>query len=175
MNRLQKTLPPSTAASQGIAPILESCGQALEKIEQEARAACVRLAAGAADEAGTALWEQELGLEAREDLPLEARRALILVALEQMETCTPQRLLDLLGRLLEGTGQLREDFSRYHLELIVQVTRFLVPSMRLVKKALGKAIPAHLELSLTAQAQLETQAQAQRGMVQGIHLEIDTE
>lgn len=174
MNNLQKTLPPSTARSRGIETILQTCGQALEQVESEARAACVRLTAGLADQAGAALWERELGLEIREDLPLEARRALILAALEQMETCTPRRLLALLARLIEGEGSLREDFPAYHLYLTVQAARFLVPSLRLVERVLRQTIPAHLGASLAVKADLETEPRAQRGLFQGIHLEIDT-
>ena len=92
MADIKKTLPQSVGESRGIGEILDSCGTELDLLEQEARAACLRLAAATADSKGCALWERELGLEVREDLPLSARRVLIQVALEQMDTCTPEKL-----------------------------------------------------------------------------------
>ena len=85
MAELKKTLPPSVGESQGIGAILDSCDMELDQLEQAARTASQRLAASTADEVGCALWERELGLDVREDLPLEARRTLIRIALEQMD------------------------------------------------------------------------------------------
>ena len=70
MAELKKTLPPSVGESQGIGAILDSCDMELDQLEQAARTASQRLAASTADEVGCALWERELGLDVREDLPL---------------------------------------------------------------------------------------------------------
>ena len=175
MADLKKTLPPSTAQARGIGSILDSCDGELERLETEARAACCRLAAGTADEKGCTLWEQELGLTVREDLPLEVRRTLIAIALEGRETCTPQRLKGLLNRMAEGEITLLEQFSAYRLELFAQVERFLVASMRQMEAVLRQATPAHLEVHLSAAAQRVTQPLARRCMTAGMKLEITTE
>ena len=86
MADIKKTLPKSVGDSRGIGAIQESCDAELDRLEEEARAACFRLAAATADAKGCAMWERELGLDIREDLPLGARRVLIQVALEQMDT-----------------------------------------------------------------------------------------
>ena len=125
MADIKKTLPQSVGESRGIGEILDSCGTELDLLEQEARAACLRLAAATADSKGCALWERELGLEVREDLPLSARRVLIQVALEQMDTCTPEKLRAFVLRMLEGQVELREDFEGYTVYLAAQVEKFL--------------------------------------------------
>ena len=130
MSDVKKTLPPSVGKSRGIGDILDSCGSELERVEQEARAACLRLAAGTADIHGVELWEKELGLDVRADLPLEARRTLIRIALEQMDTCTPEKLKVMLNQMLEGKAVLTERFAEYGVDLWVDVERFLLPSMR---------------------------------------------
>ena len=157
MADIKKTLPQSGGESRGIGEILDSCGTELDLLEQEARAACLRLAAATADSKGCALWERELGLEVREDLPLSARRVLIQVALEQMDTCTPEKLRAFVLRMLEG-----------------QVEKFLVPSLRYVEKALRRATPAHLDCVLSARADLNTDTRPRRALLQGIKLEIYT-
>lgn len=157
MADIKKTLPQSVGESRGIGEILDSCGTELDLLEQEARAACLRLAAATADSKGCALWERELGLEVREDLPLSARRVLIQVALEQMDTCTPEKLRAFVLRMLEG-----------------QVEKFLVPSLRYVEKALRRATPAHLDCVLSARADLNTDTRPRRALLQGIKLEIYT-
>lgn len=175
MADVKKTLPPSVGASQGIGAILDSCDSELDRLEQEARAASLRLAAGTADEEGCELWERELGLDVRKDLPLEARRTLIRIALEQMDTCTPAKLLELLGRMLEGEATLTEEFDAYTVRLAVQVSRFLVPSLRQVEQTLRKALPAHLDYALSASTQLETESPPKRALFSGMTLEIYTE
>ena len=175
MANLKKTLPPSVGESAGIGEILDSCDKELDRLEQEARAASQRLAAGTADEAGCALWERELGLDVREDLPLEARRTLIRIALEQMDILTPKKLRELLARLLEGEITLGERFADYTVALAVQVSRFLVPSMRQAEQALRRALPAHLDYTLSAQAEMETDKQPRRALFSGMKLEIYTE
>ena len=157
MADIKKTLPQSVGESRGIGEILDSCGTELDLLEQEARAACLRLAAATADSKGCALWERELGLEVREDLPLSARRVLIQVALEQMDTCTPEKLRAFVLRMLEG-----------------QVEKFLGPSLRYVEKALRRATPAHLDCVLSARADLNTDTRPRRALLQGIKLEIYT-
>ncbi|MDD5908385.1 MAG: DUF2313 domain-containing protein [Clostridia bacterium] len=174
MADIKKTLPQSVGESRGIGEILDSCGTELELLEQEARAACLRLAAATADSKGCALWERELGLEVREDLPLSARRVLIQVALEQMDTCTPEKLRAFVLRMLEGQVELREDFEGYTVYLAAQVEKFLVPSLRYVEKALRRATPAHLDCVLSARADLNTDTRPRRALLQGIKLEIYT-
>lgn len=175
MAELKKTLPPSVANAQGIDNILDSCDSELDRLEQEARAACCRLAAGTTDEAGCTLWEQELGLTVREDLPVEVRKNLIRIALEGRETCTPQRLKELLGRMLEGETTLTEQFARYRVELKTQVERFVVESLRQVETVLRQATPAHLEVHLSAAASRVTHPVSRRGLTAGMKLEITTE
>lgn len=175
MADLKKTLPPSVGNCTGIGGILDSCDRELDKLEQEARTASERLAASTADAAGCTLWERELGLTVREDLPLEARRTLIRIALEQMEILTPQKLQQLLERLLEGNITVTEQFSQYTVALAVQVRRFLVPSIRQVEQALRRALPAHLDYTLTVKADLETGEQSDRVLFSGMKLEIYTE
>lgn len=175
MGRLKQTLPPSVGGSRGVEAILDSCQQELDVLEQQARAASHRLAAATADEKGVALWEKELGLAVREDLSLEARRNIIRIALEQMETCTPQRLLALVGRMLEGECTLEEQFGNYRLLLSARVSRFLVPSLHQVEQALRMAIPAHLDFQLTATGWGEGELTAGRALVSGMKLEIRTE
>jgi len=175
MADLKKTLPPSVGDSWGIGTILDSCNEELDRLEQQARAVSLRLAAGTADEEGCKLWEQELGLDVREDLPLEARRTLIRVALEQMDIFTPEKLVELLGRMLEGNVRLNERVDAYTVELAVQVSRFLVPSLRQVEQVLRRALPAHLAYSLSAQADMETGDQSRRALFSGMKLEIYTE
>lgn len=174
MAEVKKTLPPSVGMSRGIGTILDSCDKELDALEQEARAACWRLVAGAADEKGCALWERELGLDVREDLPLSARRALIRAALDQMDTCTPETLRALVNRMLEGEVTLEEDFAGYAVRVEAQVERFLVPGVRVVEQALRKAVPAHLACSLTAQADLLTETVGRRALAQGVKMEIYT-
>ena len=175
MRNIKKTLPPSVGGSQGIDTILDSCGSELERLEQEARAACLRLAAGTADLRGVELWEKELGLDVRTDLPLEARRTMIRIALEQMVTCTPEKLKILLGQMLEGEIILNERFEQYGVDLWVEVSRFLLPSMRQVESALRRAMPAHLDLHLAAAGTGETVNRLQRVLIPGMKLIIYTE
>lgn len=175
MTSLKKTLPPSTAEAQGIGSILDSCGSELEELEQEARAACMRLAAGTADEAGCALWERELGLESRADLPLEARRVLIRIALDGRNTCTPQRMRELLRRMLGGEATLTERFSEYRLELTAQAGHFSVPSLLQVKRTLRAAVPAHLAVDLQVAAEVPTRDACRRVQLPGLMLDITTE
>lgn len=175
MAELKKTLPPSVGKSQGVGEILDSCDKELDRLEQEARAASQRLAASTADEVGCRLWEQELGLEVREDLPLEARRTLIRIALEQMDILTPKKLRELLERLLEGEITIEERFADYTVALAVQVSRFLVPSMRQTEQVLRRALPAHLDYTLAAKADMETGKQPRRALFSGMKLEIYTE
>ena len=175
MAELKKTLPPSVANAQGIGTVLDSCDSELDRLETEARAACCRLAAGTTDEAGCTLWERELGLAVREDLPMEVRKNLIRIGLEGRETCTPQRLKNLLGRMLEGQITLTEQFAQYRVELSTQVERFLVASLRQVEGVLRQATPAHLEVHLSAAASRVTEAVSRRGMTAGMKLEITTE
>ena len=111
----------------------------------------------------------------REDLPLEARRTLIRIALEQMDILTPQKLREMMERLLEGEITVEERFSDYKVELAAQVSRFLVPSMRQAVQALRRALPAHLDYSLAARADVETDKQPQRALFSGLKLEIYTE
>ena len=174
MAEVKKTLPPSVGVSRGISSILNSCDKELDALELEARAACRRLVAGTADEKGCALWEQELGLDVREDLSLAARRALIRAALDQMDTCTPETLCALVNRMLEGEVDLEEDFAGYVIRVKAQVERFLVPGVRAVEQALRGAAPAHLTCSLTVQAELLTETAARRALVQGVKMEIYT-
>jgi len=175
MSDVKKTLPPSVGASRGIGDILDSCGSELEQMEQEARAACRRLAAGTADAEGIRLWEQELGLDVRADLPLEARRTLILIALEQMDTCTPEKLKAMLAQMIEGKVSLTEHFARYGVELWVEAERFLLPSMRQVENALRRAMPAHLDLHLAVVGQGQNVNKLQRVLVPGMRITIYTE
>lgn len=174
MADIKKTLPPSVGESRGVGAILDSCDAQLDILEEEARAACLRLAAGTADAAGCALWEKELGLDIREDLPLSGRRVLIQVALEQMDTCTPEKLRAFVLRMLEGQVTLTEDFARYRVEIAARVERFLVPSLRSVHRALRRAAPAHLDCVLKAEAQAESVPEPRRGLIQGMKLEIYT-
>ena len=175
MADLKKTLPPSTAQAGGIETVLDSCNGELEQLEREARAACRRLAAGTADGVGCTLWEKELGLAVREDLPMDVRKTLIAVALEGRETCTPERLKGLLRRMLEGEVTLTESFAQYRLLLAAQVEHFAVTSLKQVESVLRQAAPAHLEVSLSAAAQMSTQLDPRRGVIVGMNLEITTE
>ena len=100
MADVKGTLPPFVSRGRVMGALLDSAQGELEALEREARVAACRMAAGTADEKGLALWEEELGLEKREDLPPEGRRALVLAALDQMETCTPARLRACVRRML---------------------------------------------------------------------------
>lgn len=175
MSDIKKTLPPSVGASRGIGDILNSCGMELDRMEQEARAACCRLAASTADNRGIELWEKELGLDVRSDLPLAARRTLVRIALEQMDTCTPEKLKAILAQMLEGRAVLTERFDQYGVDIWVEVERFLLPSMRQAENALRRAMPAHLDLHLTAVAQGTTSNKLQRVLIPGMKLTIYTE
>lgn len=175
MADLKKTLPPGTAEARGIASVLETCDVELEQLEREARAACRRLAAGTADGAGCTLWEQELGLPVREDLTTDLRRALIAIALEGRETCTPERLTRHVRRMLEGEVTLTESFADYRLLLTAQVDHFAVASIRQVQDVLRQAVPAHLAVTLTAEARADTLPQLRRGVSASVNLEITTE
>ncbi len=174
MADVKKTLPASVGSSRGIGAILDSCDRELDRLEEEARAACFRLAAATADAKGCALWERELGLDIREDLPLSARRVLIQVALEQMDTCTPEKLRAFVLRMLEGELTVTEEFDRYKVYLAAKVEHFLVPSLRSVHRALRRAAPAHLDCVLSAQAEAQTDTAPRRALIQGIKLEIYT-
>lgn len=174
MTQLKQTLPPSVGASRGIGTILDSCGLEVDLLEQEARQACLRLAAAEADEKGCALWEQELGLEVREDLAVEARRALIRAALDGLDTCTPEKLRVLVGNMLEGDVTLEEDFDHYTFAVKAQVERFLVPGLTPVEKALRKAAPAHLDFTLSAAADVETAVSPAHVLTAGMKLHIFT-
>ncbi len=174
MADIKKTLPQSVGESRGIGAILESCDKELDKLEEEARAACFRLAAATADAKGCALWERELGLDIREDLPLSARRVLIQVALEQMDTCTPEKLRAFVLRMLEGEVTVTEAFPQYTVYLAAKVEKFLVPSLRSVHRALRRTVPAHLDCVLSAEADMSNDPKPQRVLSQGIKLEIYT-
>lgn len=175
MADVKKTLPPSVAASRGVSAILDSCDSELDLLEQEARAACRRLAAATADARGLALWERELGLDIREDLTPEARYTLVRLALEQMDTCTPEKLKGLVGRMAEGEVELTEHFSAYQLILQLRPTHFLVPSLRAIGQALSRTVPAHLDLQLSARVELDNHEPARRVLLPGMSLEIYTE
>lgn len=175
MNSLQKTLPPSTAESRGIREILLSCGEELEKLEEQARRACLQLDFSRVDENGLALWERELGLKPEPVWTAERRRERILAVLALQETCTPRRLLALLARLLEGEAELEEQFSAYRICPSVQVTRFLEPSMRRVEAVLRQAAPAHLEVLLSARTGVPGEPQIPRGLFQGMKLNLYSE
>lgn len=175
MADLKKTLPPSTAQARGISAVLDSCDGELEQLERETRAACRRLAAGTADGAGCTLWERELGLPVREDLSPDVRRALIAIALEGRETCTPERLKRHLSRMLEGQVTLTESFADYRLSVTAQVERFAVASLKQVEAVLRQAVPAHLAITLTAEAQAVTQLALERRTAAGLYMEISTE
>ena len=170
MADIKKTLPDSVGSSRGVGAILESCDSELDRLEEEARAACFRLAAATADAKGCAMWERELGLDIREDLPLSARRVLIQVALEQMDTCTPDKLRALVLRMLEGEVTVSEDFACYTVYLAASVEKFLVPSLRSVHRA----SPAHLDCVLSASTEVATDPTPRRALVQGMKLEIFT-
>ena len=174
MADIKKTLPDSGGSSRGVGAILESCDSELDRLEEEARAACFRLAAATADAKGCAMWERELGLDIREDLPLSARRVLIQVALEQMDTCTPDKLRALVLRMLEGEVTVSEDFARYTVYMAASVEKFLVPSLRSVHRALRRATPAHLDCVLSASTEVATDPTPRRALVQGMKLEIFT-
>ena len=174
MADIKKTLPQSVGDSRGIGAILESCDKELDKLEEEARAACFRLAAATADAKGCALWERELGLDIREDLPLSARRVLIQVALEQMDTCTPEKLRAFVLRMLEGEVTVTEAFPQYTVYLAAKVEKFLVPSLRSVHRALRRTVPAHLDCVLSAETDMSNDPKPQRVLSQGIKLEIYT-
>ncbi len=174
MADIKKTLPPSVGQSSGVGKILESCDRELDRLEKEAREACFRLAASTADQTGCVLWERELGLDLREDLPLAGRRALILVALEQLDTCTPEKLRAFVLRMLEGELEITEDYERYKVYLAATVERFLVPSLRSVQRALRRAAPAHLDYVLSARADVLTETAPSRALTQGMKLEIYT-
>lgn len=174
MTRLKQTLPPSVGESRGIGSLLDSCGPEVEQLEHEARQACLRLAAEAADQKGCSLWERELGLEVREDLTVEARRALIRAALDGLDTCTPEKLRELVGKMLEGDVVLEEAFDRYTFRVKAQVERFLVPGLTPVEKALRKAAPAHLDFTLSAAADVETATAPACVLTAGVKLHIFT-
>ncbi len=174
MADVKKTLPPSVGEMRGIGNILDSCDSELDRLEEEARAACFRLAAATADSKGCVLWERELGLDVREDLPLSARRVLIQVALEEMDTCTPEKLRAFVLRMLEGELTIREEFEQYKVYLAAKVEHFLVPSLRSVHRALRRAAPAHLDCVLSATADAMTDARPRRALQQGMHMEIYT-
>lgn len=175
MADVKGTLPPFVSRGRVMGALLDSAQGELEALEREARAAARRMAAGTADEKGLALWEEELGLEKREDLPPEGRRALVLAALDQMETCTPARLRAFVRRMLEGEVTLTEDFPNYALYLGVRVERFLVPSLRAVGAALRRSVPAHLDCRLAAETALNGQSGTSRVLHQSIHLAIFSE
>lgn len=174
MAQLKRTLPPSVGASRGIGTILDSCDLEIDLLEQEARQACLRLAAAEADEKGCALWERELGLEVREDLAVETRRALIRAALDSLDTCTPEKLRALVGKMLEGDVELEEDFANYTFRVKAKVERFLVPGLTPVEKALRKAAPAHLDFTLSAAADVETATPPVHALTAGVKLHIFT-
>lgn len=174
MADIKKTLPQSVGSSRGVGTILESCDRELDRLEEEARAACFRLAASTADAKGCAMWERELGLDIREDLSLSARRILIQVALEQMDTCTPEKLRAFVLRMLEGEVRVSEEYSQYTVYLAAKVEKFLVPSLRSVHRALRRTVPAHLDCVLSASTELDTDPSPRRALLQGMKLEIFT-
>ena len=106
---------------------------------------------------------------------MDVRKTLIAVALEGRETCTPERLKSLLRRMLEGEVTLTESFAQYCLLLAAQVEHFAVTSLKQVESVLRQAVPAHLEVSLSAAAQMSTQLDPRRGVIVGMNLEITTE
>lgn len=170
MADILQTLPPFVGKTDGVGDILRAVNGELERLEQEARAASLRLSAGTADETGAALWENELGLGHPEQLSPAARRVLIRLALEQMETCTPARLKALLGQMLEGEVTLKESFSDYDLRLALHITDFYVPSLHAVEQALRRTVPAHLDCGLEFSAGLESTGGAKRVLSQSIRM-----
>lgn len=174
MADLKKTLPPFVGKTRGIGEILTALEPEVEAVEQEARQTCLRLAAETADEEGLRLWEQELGLEDGSTLDGEARRELIRLALEQLETCTPRRLCAMLERLGGGEAALQEDFSTYTVHMKLRGSS--VPPTRLstLQTVLRRAAPAHLLCLLETELAAMTRQQGRRALIQGVALEIHT-
>ena len=169
MADLKKTLPPFVGRTRGIGEILSALQPELQRVEQEARAACRRLAIHTADETGMELWERELGAENGGGLSLDARRVLALLTLAQMETCTPRRLCALLEQLTRGSAAIQEDFAGQTLRLEIRGSQMLPSRLSLVERA-----PAHLQCLLQARLQAETAPQGRRVLIQGAALEIHT-
>lgn len=174
MADLKKTLPPFVGRTRGIGEILSALQPELQRVEQEARAACRRLAIHTADETGMELWERELGAENGGGLSLDARRVLALLTLAQMEICTPRRLCALLEQLTRGSAAIQEDFAGQTLRLEIRGSQMLPSRLSLVERAMQKAAPAHLQCLLQARLQAETAPQGRRVLIQGAALEIHT-
>lgn len=172
MADIKKTLPPSVGKMNVIGPILETIDPELDRVERETRSACQRLAVDTCDEKGAELWEKETGIEVRDGLPLAMRKTLIRLALRKRETCTPERLKAFLNQMLAGPVELTELFSDYALMLRVRITDFLVPSLTTVLRELRGRIPAHLDFSLEASAELQGAEGSLRMLHQGIRIRI---
>lgn len=174
MADIKRTLPPSVGRTFGIGAILDSIDGELNALEKEARAACGRLTIKNTDEAGAVLWEKELGLEHPEELSLQARKALLRLALERRSTCTPQRLREDIGRMLKGEVTVTEDFAGYALQVHAHITDFTVPSMEAVERTLRKLTPAHLACTLRASASLTGSETPGRLLHAGVRMKIYT-
>lgn len=174
MADLKKTLPPFVGRTRGIGEILDAIQPEVECAEQEARQSCLRLAVETADEAGLSLWERELGLESGSGLSAEARRMLIRLALEQMETCTPRRLCAMLERLTGGKAELQEDFAAYTVHMKLKSSRAPDTLLSQAQTVLRKAAPAHLLCLLEAELTANSREWGRRALVQGMALEIYT-
>lgn len=174
MEQLHRVLPPFVVKTAGIREIFQAILPELAELEREARCAGQRFSVQTADSTGLRLWETELGLEHPEMLSPAARRVLVELALEQMQTCTPARLRSFLNRMLEGQVTLTEQIQQYQVLLEMRIEDFYVPRLRTVREALRRAVPAHLNCELEVSAELRSEERAHRVFGTGIRMEIHT-
>lgn len=174
MADLKKTLPPFVGKTRGIGEILDTIQPEVDAFEREARQDCLRLSVETADEKGLRLWEQELGLENGSDLGVDARRALVRLALEQMETCTPKRLCAMLERLTGGKAELREAFDTYTVYMHLKSTHAPNTLLSQAQTVLRRAAPAHLLCLLEAEVSADSRKWGRRALFQGMALNIYT-
>ena len=147
-NRLLQTLPGYYAHCGQITLLLQVLEEELAHLEAQAQAAAARVIVSTADSAGLDLWEAELGLVRREDLPLSARRALILAVLDRGVPGTPEKITRLFSLLTGGKAVLTEDPAAYAIALQAEAPAGGA-DLYSCEQLLRRAVPAHLKCVLS--------------------------
>lgn len=148
-NPLKTLLPSFVSGMEGIAALLDTLDAEVGRWEDAALLETEQLVACTASHQ-LPLWEQELGLERRADLPVEERRALVLAALSFFGACSPQRLTRLLERMTGGVAQYSETPGDYTLSLATQTPGRVIADLPAIARAIKKTAPAHIFCSVAA-------------------------
>lgn len=143
MDKLFAALPAYYRSCGQISEILRVLQEELVQLEAWAQLTAARVTVSTADSQGLALWESDLGLRHRSELPLPARRGLILGALDCGTPGTPEKLTRLFAGLTGGTVECTETPAAASVEFWVTAPGGGADFYS-CEQAVRKALPAHL-------------------------------